>query len=469
MKTITRTPTSRHRFWLAFPLAMVLLCITSCDSFVEVELPKSQLTTVTVFNEYATAEGALTDIYSKIRDQGLLTGTSAGLSYQLANYADEFTCYSAPGGPALPFYFNTLLPANTSITSYWNSSYNQIFAANAVIEGVQKSTKLSVKQKEQLTGEALFIRALIHFYLTTLYGEIPYILTTDYQSNTIVKKNTVNEVYTQVISDLDTAINLLSQQYDGTERIRPNQFVAKALLARVYLYDGAWAEAANASSALLNATNLYSLENAISSVFLKNSKEAIWQLQPAIAGKNTDEAASFIFLSGPPTMVALSDNLISSFTPSDLRRSNWIKAVLKGSEIWYHPFKYKAFNATATSVEYSIVFRLAEQYLIRAEARAHQGDLIGAKEDLNKIRKRAGLNETTAVTQQEILNAVLQERRWELFTEYGHRFFDLRRSGKIDSVLSATKAGWNATDVLFPLPQNELSVNPNLRPQNEGY
>lgn len=469
MKKITLKPTSNHRFWLVFQVALAILCITSCDSFVEVELPKSQLTTVTVFNEYATAEGALTDIYSKIRDQGLLTGTSAGLSYQLANYSDEFTCYSAPGGPALPFYFNTLLPANTSISSYWNSSYNQIFATNAVMEGVQKSAKLSVKQKEQLNGEALFIRALIHFYLTNLYGDIPYILTTDYQSNTIVKKNTVNEVYTQVISDLDTAINLLSQQYDGPERIRPNQFVAKALLARVYLYHGAWAEAANASSGLLNATSLYVLENSITTVFLKNSKEAIWQLQPATAGKNTDEAASFIFLSGPPTMVALSDNLIKSFTASDLRRNNWIKTVLKGSEIWCHPFKYKAFNATATSVEYSIVFRLAEQYLIRAEARAHQGDLIGAKEDLNKIRKRAGLNETPANTQQEILNAVLQERRWELFTEYGHRFFDLKRSGTINSVLSATKAGWNSTDVLFPLPQNELSVNPNLRPQNEGY
>ena len=412
MKTITLTPTFKHSLRLVFPIVLVILGITSCDSFVEVELPKSQLTTVTVFNEYATAEAALTDIYSKIRDQGLLTGTSAGLSYQLSNYTDELTCYSAPGGPALPFYFNTLLPANTSITSYWNSSYNQIFATNAVMEGVQQSAKLSAKQKEQLTGEALLIRALIHFYLTNLYGEIPYIQTTDYQSNNVVKKNTVNEVYAQVISDLDTAINLLSPLYDGPDRIRPNQFVAKALLARVYLYQGAWAEAANASSAVLNATNLYSLENSIGSVFLKNSKEAIWQLQPAIAGKNTDEGASFIFLSGPPTMVSLSNNLINSFTPSDLRRTNWIKAVAKGSDIWHHSFKYKAFNATTTSVEYSIVFRLAEQYLIRAEARAQQGDLIGAKEDLNKIRKRAGLNETTASTQLEILNAILQERRW---------------------------------------------------------
>ncbi|MNQ30280.1 SusD family protein [compost metagenome] len=457
-----------HYFLLLFPLIAVVLCMTSCDSFVEVDLPQSQLTQVTVFEDYATADAALTDIYAKIRDQGLLTGTSSGLSNQLANYTDEFSCYGSPGDPALFFYFNTLLPSNTSITDYWNISYNQIYAANAVIEGVEQSTKLSVAEKDQLKGEALFLRALIHFYLTNLYGDLPYISTTDYQKNNVVTKVTVSEVYSQVISDLDSAINLLGQDYDNPERIRPNQFVAKALLARVYLYAGAWAEASNTASAVLNATNHYALED-IGLAFLKDSKETIWQLQPATAGKNTDEAAAFIFFAGPPPLVALTDNLMNSFSATDLRKSNWTAPITDGSSTWYHPFKYKEFDYTATSLEYSIVLRLSEQYLIRAEVRAQQGDLIGAKEDLDAIRNRAGLPQTTAGTKQEILDAILQERRWELFTEYGHRFFDLKRSGKIDAVLSITKTGWNTTDVLFPLPQNELSINPNLLPQNSGY
>lgn len=456
-------------FLLLFPLASIVLCITSCDSFVEVDLPKSQLTNAVVFDDYATADAALTDIYAKLRDQGLLTGTASGLSNMLGNYTDELTSYGSPDNPALAFYFNRLLPANTSITDYWNISYNQIYAANAVIEGVGLSTKLSTKEKNQLIGEALFIRALVHFYLTTLYGDIPYIMTTEYQSNNVAKKITVHEVYAFVISDLDSAINLLSQEYGTPERIRLNQFVAKALLARVYLYSGAWAESANAASAVLNATNLYSLESNIDAVFLKSSKETIWQLQPATAGKNTDEAAAFIFFAGPPPLVALTDNLMNSFSLADLRKSNWTAAITDGNDTWYHPFKYKEFDYTATSMEYSIVFRLAEQYLIRAEARAQQGDLIGAKEDLNKIRERAGLDQTTASTKQEILDAILQERRWELFTEYGHRFFDLKRSGQINAALSPIKTGWNSTDILFPIPQNELSVNPNLRPQNSGY
>ena len=443
--------------------------MTSCESFVEVDLPKSQLPNVVVFGNYTTAEAALTDIYAKIRDRGLLTGTSSGLSNQLANYTDELTCFGSPDDPALPFYSNALLAANPSIADYWNISYNQIYAANAVIEGVELSAKLSVQEKDQLKGEALFIRALIHFYLTNLYGDVPYITTTDYQKNNVANKIKVSEVYANVISDLDSAQNLLAQPYNNPERIRPNRFVVKALLARVYLYNGAWAEASNTASAVLNATDLYGLEDNIAVVFLKDSKETIWQLQPATSGKNTDEAAAFIFFAGPPPLVSLTDNLMNSFSATDLRKSNWTMAITDGSSTWYHPFKYKEFNNTATSVEYPIVLRLAEQYLIRAEARAQQGNLIGAKEDLNKIRERAGLNETTASSQQEILNAILQERRWELFTEYGHRFFDLKRTGQIDAILSPTKTGWNSTDILFPLPQNELSINPKLRPQNNGY
>jgi hypothetical protein len=90
---------------------------------------------------------------------------------------------------------------------------------------------------------------------------------------------------------------------------------------------------------------------------------------------------------------------------------------------------------TGTSVEYSIVFRLAEQYLIRAEARARQGELSNAKQDLDMVRSLAGLPNTTANTEAEIIEAVQQERRYELFTEYGHRFFDLKRNGALNTVL----------------------------------
>lgn len=116
-----------------------------------------------------------------------------------------------------------------------------------------------------------------------------------------------------------------------------------------------------------------------------------------------------------------------------------------------------------------MVFRLAEQYLIRAEARAQQGDATGAKADINAIRNRAGLPDTDADGQASILAAIEHERRIEFFTEWGHRWFDLKRTGRADAVLSPIKPNWQSTDVLFPIPLQEIENNPNLLPQNAGY
>jgi len=112
---------------------------------------------------------------------------------------------------------------------------------------------------------------------------------------------------------------------------------------------------------------------------------------------------------------------------------------------------------------------LAEQYLIRAEARTNLGNINGAQEDLNIIRNRAGLDNTTASTPSELLIAILKERYVELFTEHGHRWFDLKRMGFADDILSPIKEHWQTTDILLPIPETELQMNSNLKPQNSGY
>jgi hypothetical protein len=449
-------------FFLSFTFSM-----PACDSFLEVDLPKSQLTNVAIFQEYTTANAAMADVYAKIRDRGLLTGTAFGLTNYLGNYADELTFYGAATNPVFAFYTNTILPSNTTIGTFWNNSYNQIYAANAVLEGVRPSV-LTTQEKAQLEGEALFVRGLLHFYLLQLFGDIPYIQTTDYRANSIIRKTPKSEVYTHIITDLKTAESLLLPAYSSTERVRPTSFVVKALLARVYLYKGAWDDAGKMATVVIENNSVYVFENTLSKVFLKNSTEAIWQFMPASAGKNTDEGALFTFTSGPPPMVSLSESLMNSFATNDLRKIAWTTPISKGSSTWYYASKYKESKNTATSREYSIIFRLTEQYLIRAEARAELGNLIGAKEDLNKIRNRAGLSNTEAGSKEQILEQILEERKKEFFTEYGHRFFDLKRTGKLDAVLSI-KPGWNGTDILLPLPESELTLNPNLKPQNLGY
>lgn len=446
---------------------ITLFHFAGCDSFVDVDIPDSQLTGSLVFEDRTTANASMADIYAKLRDTGMLTGLTIGSNVSLGLYADELFYYGTSNENTSFLFNNTLLANTATVGQLWNESYHQIYCANAVISGCENSLTLTEADKNLYIGEAVFIRALVHFYLTNLYGDVPYITTTDYETNRLVTRIPANKVYNNVITDLNQAIALLPENYSSVDRVRPNRSTAQALLARVYLYNGKWTEAANAASAVLN-NPLYVWENDINKTFLKESKSTIWQFIPKLVGNNTDEGSAFIFLTGPPPFVSLSPALFDSFSNNDLRKTHWIATVSNGTAQWYHSKKYKQKSNTGTAVEYSIVLRLAEQYLIRAEARARQGELIGAKEDLNVVRNTAGLPDSDAVGADAIVAAIIQERRFELFTEYGHRFFDLKRTGTLDAVLSAVKPAWNGDDALWPIPEKELLANTKLT-QNPGY
>lgn len=411
----------------SFVCALTFLTFSSCDDYVTVDLPPTQLTASAVFEDKMSANAAMVEVYAKMRKTGIFSGTSSGVSVAIGAYADELDYFGDDTKGISFFYGNALLPSFGDVSTLWNNSYSQI------------------------------------------YGATPYITSTDYRTNSKAAKMSVMDLYPKLIADLEEASTLLPEAYISADRVRPNRFAAKALLARVYLYNGNWAEAANEASAVLNHTDLYRPVSNLAATFKKQSTTTIWQFMPGVAGQNTDEATTFIFTAGPPPLVALSPSLMSAFETGDLRKSSWTKAVTKTSSTWYHADKYKTKGNSGTSVEYSIVLRLSEQYLIRAEARARQGELSGAKEDLNVIRTAAGLGNTTAATDVAIIDAVLRERRVELFAEYGHRFFDLKRYGTVNAVLSVVKRGWEATDSLLPLPETELLVNPNLLPQNPGY
>ena len=441
----------------------------SCDNFVDIDLPNSQLTEPAVFEDMATADAAMTSIYSKIRDIGLLTGRPTGLSLVLGNYTDELDYYGATTTLTNDFYNNSLNANNSGMRDLWFNTYNQIYGANAVVEGVENSESLSTANRNQLKGEALFVRALLHFHLANLFGDVPYITTTNYELNSTVSRKSIDIVYQNIKEDLLLSVELLSEDYSGSNKTRPNKLTARALLARLNLYSGAWAEASNDASAVINASGLYVLESNIQNEFQTNSTSVIWQLSPALSSNNSHEGGTFIFTSGPPPISALSPDLVNSFSSNDLRKMYWIKEVTNGAQSWFHPFKYKLTLTASGTQEYSILFRLAEQYLIRAEARAKQGDLIGAIEDLNIIRQRAGLPNTTALTADEIVEEVINERRLEFFAEQGHRFFDLKRTNKLNTVLSPVKLGWDENDKLLPIPASEILLNPNLAPQNPGY
>ena len=456
-------------YWREFIAAIILIIIAfsivSCQDFVEVDMPNSQLPSDGVFESNSTANAAVANLYAQMREGGFLSGGHNGLTFLLGLYSDELTSFSSGAEEAFSFFTNNLLPSNGTVQSHWNSAYNQIYAANVIIAKAGNSQSLTEEQKAKYRGEALFFRGLNHFYLAQLFGDVPYVVETDYKVNSAISKMSYNDVMTNVIIDLEDAANLLPVEYSTEDRARVNKDVAKALLARIYLYNGMWAEASNMASAVIN-NPMYELDT-IESKFLRGSTETVWQLASAYDGKNTEEGALFIIESAPPQTSAITNALLEEFEAGDLRKQQWLGSV-SSSETWYFPLKYKERNDTASSLEFSIVFRLSELYLIRAEARIRQGELSSGKDDLDAIRAIAGLGASSANTQTDLLTAVLHERQVELFTEQGHRFFDLKRFGKVNEALSF-KPSWSATDVLWPLPQADLLLNSNLLPQNTGY
>lgn len=446
----------------------VCISLLDCSGFSEVDLPQTQLTREAVFEDEMTATAALMDIYAHIREEGMLSGNIDGLSHLMGEYTDELDFYGSAASDAESFYSHSIVPSNGFVTSLWSKTYYQIYALNAFLEGLDNTNTIEEQTLNRLRGEALFLRGLFHFYLVELYGDIPYLNTTNYHENSTASRVPIQEVFDMIIGDLKQAKILLPETYPGLERVRPNKYAVSGLLARVHLYLKQWELAVQEADIVLNS-DLYTLESDLNAVFLKSSRETLWQLHPGVAGANTIEARFFVFDIGPPPVTALSDHLVSVFEVNDTRKDFWTKAIFDGTTTWSQPYKYKQNSNTGVSQEYSIILRLAELFLIRSEARVHLGKIADGLEDLNTIRNRSGLADIAAQSKNRILTAILQERRVELFTELGHRFFDLKRNDLLDEVLAPLKPGWKSTNILLPIPENELILNNHLAPQNSGY
>lgn len=439
----------------------------SCKKFVEVPLPVDQLTSDFIFNNDKTAVQALTGIYSEMINNNQLF--SSGQTTFLAGMsADELYNYT-PGDEDA--FVNNSLSANGQPNIdpfFWKSSYRFIYAANRCIEEVNKSTTLSPAVMQMIIGEAKFIRAFCYYYLVNLFGDVPLIISTDYQSNQSLSRTAKTLVYDQIISDLKDAQHLLLVSYPSGERARPNKLAATALLARVYITVQDWVNAEATASNVISS-GVYNLNVNLNNVFLSNSNETIWQLKPVAPSRNTWEAFYLIPTSSTvaPTYL-LTSSFINSFESNDQRKISWAKAHLFGGQTHYYPYKYKVQSGTTVTENY-IVLRMAEQYLIRAEARAQQNNILGSQSDINQIRNRAGLSNTTSNDKASLLSAIEQERRVELFAEWGHRWFDLKRTGRASAVLGLSKPStWQPTDELWPIPQSQINLNPSLT-QNSGY
>ncbi len=449
-------------------LSFFIIVLSSCEKYLDVGTPKTQLPASAVFATDATAAAAMSSIYA--RAASLTAGGSGSITSLGAYLADETDNYS-PTLEEQQLAANQLIATNTFSSSLWNSAYGTIYQCNALLEGLSASAGVSATLKTQLTGEAFFMRGLSHFYLSCFYGNVPLVNTTDYRENNDIVQTPKPQVLLAVIADLEQAKALLPLTYApyANERIRPTKWAATALLSRVHLYAGNWQRARDEAAEVIAQTALFSL-SPIADSFLKNAKEQILQYKNSSTSFNTFEGNTFI-LTAKPTMIALKETFVNGFEPGDLRRTNWTSKITVGGFTYFFPYKYKVKTAT-TLTEYSSMLRLSEQYLIRSEAQARLDQLPLAIADLDVIRERAGLaklkDTNPQISKTALLEVLLAERRSELFTEWAHRWLDVQRFSKADAVFSQVKPTWQPFNQLFPIPDYDIRVNRSLK-QNPGY
>jgi hypothetical protein len=310
-------------------------------------------------------------------------------------------------------------------------------------------------ERDQLLGEAYFIRALGLHNATRLWGAVPIVTTliTSPQEAAQATRAPVADVYTQIHADLNQALQLMS--VDQTTGASPGAVLA--LRARVYLYQGNYAQAIAAADAVIAMG--YTLEPdyaALNSASGDATPEDIFR----VAFNDQDAGnPSFYYLTKPAGgrfEVGPTADILGAYEAGDLRRA----ATFSQTGTTNYVSKFPSIAGT----EHIHVIRFAEVLLIKAEAQARQGDLVNALATIDPIRARANLLPIPlgTLTQAQVIAAILRERRVELAFE-GDRWSDLVRTGDAVTVMNIP-----AFKMLLPIPRNQRDVSPNLD-QNPGY
>ena len=458
------------RFICIIAALLIAGALGGCRKYLEIDPPGDQITSGAVFDNATNTLAAVNGMYT------FALKPASFLNYQgdflLGVTADEFT-YGLDTYDE--FMKNSISPGNYDLLNTWKLFYQVIYQANSIIEKVPGSP-LSDSLKAVYISEAKIFRAFSHLYLTCYFGDVPLIRTTDVRVTASAPRTAKATVLAAIATDLQEAEAALP--FSTVRNGRFNKRVATALLARVYLYQQEWAKAEAEASLLIADSASFYLEKDLNKVFLRGSKEAIWQINTA--GGTNDNYTYFAGVNVPSADASLSrvtqirPELYGAFETGDARKAAWVGAGNVSGTTFFYDYKYKSITTptSANAIEDYMILRLAEQYLIRAEARAQQSNLQGAISDINAIRARAALPGISAATaQHDVLLAIEQERRVELFGEgYGHRWIDLVRTGRVNTVMNAEKPStWKSTSELFPIPATELANNPALKPNPSNY
>lgn len=443
-------------------LAILSTLFTACDEKLNL-VPAQSVDQDVALNSDANVKTVLVGAYDNLSEYSLYGGNLLLLAEMAA--ANKEIRWQGTYSQPREIYNKTIFTANTYVSDLWADAYATINTANNVIEafGVVEE-----EDRDRVRGEALFIRGAMFFELTRLYGQpyvagntetnlaIPLVLTPTrgVDESSAVSRNTVQEAYEQVISDLTAAESLLPE----TNGFFATKSAAAAILSRVYLQMERFADARDAANRAITQSGK-TLASTYADAFnnVQNSTEDIFAIQVrAQDGSNY----MHIFYSIPEfggrdgDVVPLQAHL-NLYEPGDDRLNLYY---VGNDDNRVGKWKEQYTNLP--------IIRLAEMYLTRAEGNFREGTEVGNTplNDLNIIRARVNLPAKTSIT----LEDILQERKLELAHE-GQFLHDAKRTrrGILDSSSEVVYA-FDDPRLIFPIPQREMDANPNLI-QNETY
>lgn len=441
----------RKRYLL--PLLCCLLLATACDSYLDIRPVGSVIpTTAADFrallgSAYKKANTSTSRGMSGLRSDEMLVGSRA------QNYLGSIE------------QWNDLAPAPSTNAFGWADFYNVLFIANHVIDSKETITEGSKEEIDQIVGEAYCLRAYMHFILVNLYGQpynkegalgtksIPLKLDTDIE--TTLRRNTLQEVYASIASDIETARQLITQsKWESMLAYRFNTVSIEAFQSRLSLYMEQWQSAYDAAEKVLaEQPDLVDMNQ--SSALLPNDFKSVENIV----------SLEFIINVSYNKDVLASGNFLTSFYGAEDRRLNGYfgeadadgnRKCLKGGD-----------------AKFAVTFRTGEFYLNAAEAAVHLNKLPEARARLLQLMekrytpagyalKQAAVNR---LTKEALTQEILDERARELAFE-GHRWFDLRRTTRprIEKLLNGKSYVLEQDDARYtiPIPRDAIEANPGL-------
>ncbi|MDF9830933.1 RagB/SusD family nutrient uptake outer membrane protein [Parabacteroides sp. PF5-6] len=460
--------------------------LISCHDFLE-EHPKTFISPSDFYKTKGQAEAGVNAIYA------ILTwGGGYGNFFPIGEFPTDQAILAYPGQPTyLVLEQMTFDSANGIFETMWKEHYDGINKANLAIKRIPDTPEITEADKNSLLGEAYFLRALYYFNLVRWFGDIPLLTTpTEKLQELEVYRESQELVYQQIVNDLQFAVNNLPDTPRQTGRA--GKVAAKALLGKTY---------ATMAGEPLKQSDKWSLAKTILGEVISDPSRHLFPDCIEMWKEENENHEEFIFSAqfngtdynnyNPRRFAPRSSNIqggesygeiapsqlfLDSFDPEDLRlglfKTEYPRYNSTDIVVFDKPFCFKYFdicNNGQSGINFPII-RYADVLLLYAEAsnEVSYGEQK-AFDCLNAIRNRAGLSSLTIaeMNQNEFRKNVSDERNHELCFE-GHRWFDLIRTGQFFNTLQAAGKNVKENQKLFPIPQRERDINPNLE-QNPGY